>query len=298
MSCIQPLQAWEVADVSTGEVSIVFKMGLPGFVFNRQLQLPCGQCSFCRRTRSRDWAARCLYEASLYEKNCFVTLTYDESHLPADGSLKKKHFQDFMKRLRSRHSDRTIRFFQCGEYGPRLLRPHYHALLFNFDFDDKYFWKEIHGENYFRSNELESLWTFGFSLIGSVSFGSASYVASYITKKITGKLASKYYGSRLPEYCQMSTDPGLAMGWYNRWKRDVFPSDEIIIKGMSFKPPRYFDKLLEKEKPAVLEKIKQKRLIKAEKLKPEQTYQRRKARLGVFLAEQKRKKRSYENGSI
>lgn len=67
-----------------------------------ELKIPCGRCIGCRLNRSQGWAVRITHEASLYDRNCFITLTYDEKHLPQDGSLVKKHFQDFMKRLRKR----------------------------------------------------------------------------------------------------------------------------------------------------------------------------------------------------
>lgn len=45
-------------------------------------EIPCGQCIGCRLDKSREWATRCALEMGLYEKNCFVTLTYDDDHLP------------------------------------------------------------------------------------------------------------------------------------------------------------------------------------------------------------------------
>ena len=69
--------------------------------------------------------------------NSFVTLTYDDDHLPEYNSLNYKHFQDFMKRLRKSHNG--VRFYMCGEYGEDFSRPHYHALLFNCFFPDRSF---------------------------------------------------------------------------------------------------------------------------------------------------------------
>ena len=77
---------------------------------------------------------RCLHEASLYDNNCFITLTFNDEYVMP--SLDKSIFQKFMKRLRRMFPDARIRYFMCGEYGDKLSRPHYHACLFGFDFPD------------------------------------------------------------------------------------------------------------------------------------------------------------------
>jgi hypothetical protein len=92
MACYHPIGAYQ----KRAGGPVYFKndgAGMP-------LQLPCGQCVGCKLERSRQWAVRCMHEASLYENNCFVTLTLDDDHLPSDGSLDKDIFQRFMKRLR------------------------------------------------------------------------------------------------------------------------------------------------------------------------------------------------------
>ena len=143
MPCFHPLTAYQSSD---GSISFVERKG--GDIV-RSLSLPCGQCVGCRLERSRQWAMRCMHEASLYSRNCFITLTYNNEHLPSDNSLQYPDFQKFMKRLRKRFNgvDRSanpdsndqfpIRFYMCGEYGETFGRPHYHACLFNFDFPDK-----------------------------------------------------------------------------------------------------------------------------------------------------------------
>ena len=130
--------------------------------YTDSFELPCGQCIGCRLEYSRQWAIRCMHEASLYEDNCFITLTYDQDHLPHDRSLNKSHFQKFMKRLRKRFGG-GIRFYHCGEYGERTRRPHYHACIFNFDFSDKKLFKIVNNHRLYTSEQLEELWPFGFS---------------------------------------------------------------------------------------------------------------------------------------
>lgn len=232
------------------------------------INLPCGRCIGCRLERSRQWAVRCTHEASLYVENSFITLTYNDEHLPAGGTLVKKDHQDFMKRLRWRFGD-GIRFFNCGEYGERFQRPHYHTCLFNFDFPDKRPWRKTRaGFQIWRSRALEELWTFGNSEIGSVSFESAAYVARYITKKVTGERgwwakggewhpgASEFYGGRQPEYCTMSRRPGIAKPWLTRHGfSDMYPSDFLTLRGRKMRPPRYYDSQFELVYPSDYEKV-------------------------------------------
>ena len=90
------------------------------------IQVPCGKCLECRIQHARAWADRCVVEAKQYDDNYFVTLTYDDAHLPAKNSLVPDDLQKFMKRLRKHFPNNKIRFFACGEYGDTSWRPHYH----------------------------------------------------------------------------------------------------------------------------------------------------------------------------
>lgn len=94
------------------------------------VQVPCGKCLECRIQHARDWADRCVIEAKQYKYNYFVTLTYDDAHLPERNSLNPKDLQLFLKRLRKRFKGVKIRFLASGEYGSSF-RPHYHLILFN-----------------------------------------------------------------------------------------------------------------------------------------------------------------------
>jgi len=254
--CYHPIDGFRGADGS-----LVFSRskgtGLP-------MRVPCGRCIGCRLERSRQWAVRCMHEASLHDQNSFVTLTYDDDHLPPGASLRKADFQKFMKRLRKRVG--RVRFFHCGEYGEELLRPHYHALLFGYDFGDKTLWAERGGNPTFRSVELESLWPVGHSEIGAVTFESAAYVARYCLKKVSGKLAAAHYErvdvesgelfQAEPEYATMSRRPGIGRGWIEKFSSDVYPSDELVIRGHASKPPRYYDTFFAEQDPEGFSRIK------------------------------------------
>lgn len=203
---------------------------------------------------------RCLHEAKLYEGNAFITLTYDEANLPAGGQLEYAAFQRFMKRLRKEYAPNRVRFYMCGEYGPQLQRPHFHACLFNIDFADKEYWAELpSGGKLFRSKTLERLWPYGFSSVGEVNFETAAYVARYCMKKITGKNAKYYYGDKIPEFNHMSLKPGIGREFLEKWESDIYPNDYVIINGTKVKPPKYYDKIIKKNKPEIFEEMQMER---------------------------------------
>lgn len=248
------------------------------------IKLPCGQCIGCRLERSRQWAVRCVHEASLYEKNCFITLTYDERSLPRDGSLVLEHFQKFMKRLRSRF-EHKIRFYHCGEYGEEFGRPHYHAILFNHDFSDKELVCYSGSEPLYQSKTLQELWPYGLSRIGSVSFESAAYVARYCTKKVTGKSALAHYNridyftgevlcEKKPEYATMSRRPGIGRDWLKKFYPDVYPHDSFHINGKEVRPPKFYDTQFELLDPVQFELVKARRLEEQRLAASDNSYER------------------------
>lgn len=282
MPCFRPLTGYRAieANQKTGKYPIVFDYK-KGYI-DMKVNLPCGQCIGCRLERSRQWATRCVHEAQLYKDNCFITLTYNDKNLPENGSLQKGDFVKFMKRLRKKcakgfnytqngevkHFQQPdgIRFYQCGEYGENLGRPHYHACIFNFDFPDKYVWTVKEGIQYYRSPILENLWDYGYSSIGAVSFESAAYVARYILKKITGEKSKDHYQDKTPEYTTMSRRPGLGKDWYKKYgETDVIPTDSIIIRGKKCKVPKFYDHIYELTNPDEYGKLKTRRAREARK---------------------------------
>lgn len=305
MPCYHPLLGYRSLSINpSGKRSIVFNKN-QGFA-DMPVELPCGQCIGCRLDRSRQWAIRCVHEASLYENNCFITLTYNDENLPKDNSLCVEHFQLFMKKLRKKYG-KGIRYFHCGEYGENFGRPHYHACIFNFDFRDKKVLKTLQdGTNYYVSEKLNELWEYGFTMIGDVTFESAAYVARYITKKITGKNAFEHYNKinyetgeiiaeRRPEYVTMSRKPGIGKPWLDKFSTDVYPEDYIVLRGKKLKPPKYYNAQYEKVYPSDYEKIKNRRIVNAKK----HFYNNTRDRLTVRETIQKYKfnllKRNYEN---
>lgn len=252
--------------------------------------VPCGSCIGCRVDKSREWALRCVHEASLYDENCFITLTYSPEHLPPNGSLVKSDFQKFMKRLRKNHcgkepifdetgfAEYPIRYFHCGEYGEEFSRPHHHALLFNFNFDDREVIKSTAEATHYYSETLEKLWGLGMCSLGDCTYSSAAYVARYCTKKLTGDAAAEHYiryddeGQPFyiePEYITMSRRPGIGKRWFDEFKEDIYKKDHYVHEGKIHSAPDYYDKVLGATDPDRLRLLKTERRIKAETLQPE-----------------------------
>lgn len=192
MPCFKPLDAWRPRE-STGSKKLIFLYNPKTCESTTPIQVPCGQCVGCRLERSRQWAIRCVHESKLHKDNCFITLTYNDANLPSDKSLHYYDFQCFMKRLRKQYPGSKIRYYMCGEYGENFGRPHFHACIFGFNFDDLKLWKVQNKQKLYRSKKLEKLWDKGHSSVGTVTFESAAYVARYIMKKVTGDAAKNHY---------------------------------------------------------------------------------------------------------
>lgn len=266
----------------TGKRSVVFDISL-GFK-DKPVELPCGTCVGCRLDKSRQWAARCVHESKAYDENAFVTLTYEDDRLPEDGSLRPRDFVLFMKRLRKKFGA-GVRFFQCGEYGEKLQRPHHHALLFNCSFPDLVFYRnsETGSGTLYTSRVLEGLWGHGFCTVGAVTAQSAGYIARYALKKVFGPGAESHYRGRVPEYLTMSRRPGIGAAWFSRYWRDWYPSDEVIVEGSPIKPPRFYDDLVERVDPALLRSVKRKR-VEAQLASPDNSGARLLVREAVKMA--------------
>lgn len=260
------------------------------------LQIACGQCIGCRLERSKDWALRCIHEAQMHKKKCFVTLTYDDKHLPPDRSLDYRHYQLFMKRLRKsawqgmnqensecradRHKGKfgtdnaVIRFYMGGEYGDQYGRPHYHAILFGVDFGDKvYHGKTPAGSKIYVSATLDKLWGKGYASIGDVTFESAAYVARYIMAKKTGDEEKHYYNiidpetgeihKRKKEFNNMSRRPGIGAAWMEKFHSDIYTTGKAVVRNAKTNPPRYYDKIYKNIDELALEGIQYARLVEA-----------------------------------
>lgn len=280
MACFTPLPAFK------GELNPkTFKMKmivLPRTEENLSLyslRIPCNKCSGCRLEYSRQWAIRCMHESQMHDKSAFITLTYNDEFLPANASLDYSDWTNFMKRLRFRLAPLKIRFYMGPEYGELNGRPHYHALIFGYDFPDKLLFKKSNELPLYTSALLSDLWScpetkrsMGFCSVGSVTFESAAYVARYMMKKVKGEDPTGRYWTDpddqgvitpiAPEKARMSRMPGIAKDWFDTfYESDVKDSDYVILNNKKVRPPKYYDTLLERIDPVALEAIKEQRTL-------------------------------------
>lgn len=306
MACFHPLKGFRALDRNeSGKYSITFNP-TKGYT-DLPLTIPCGQCIGCRLERSRQWAIRCVHEASLHDRNCFITLTFNDENLDKQKSLNKKDFQDFMKRFRKK-TGLKIRYFHCGEYGTNYSRPHHHAAIFGYDFPDKTLHRDNGEIQLYTSKILSELWPYGYHTIGDLTFDSAAYVARYITKKITGDHAIWHYNDidtttgeiineRIPEYTTMSRRPGIGKKWLEKYTTDIYNFDHVILNGKELKPPKYYDKIYMESHPEEFEKIKVDRKHKNLQALANQTTERLEVREQCAkLNMRDKQKRSYEDG--
>lgn len=252
--------------------------------FDHVQTICCGQCFECRMKRSREWAVRCMHEASLHDTNYFVTLTYNDWHLPigeflssetpgevVDVTLRRCDVVSFIKRYRE-YERRTfgntnIKVFYCGEYGDLTKRPHYHVILFGITpLSDRYLWRKKDNFLYYRSSVLEDLWSDKYGNIGNVEFSDVSfetcaYTARYVLKKQLGESRKEIleYAETvdLPlqeePFIGMSRRPGIGKAYYDLHKGEIYDDDSVQyqrqFKLFSSKPPRYYDKLYDIDDP-------------------------------------------------
>lgn len=235
--------------------------------FEDGILVNCGQCISCRIRRKREWSLRCAHEASMYEQNSFITLTYNDDNLPEDLSLNKHHCTQFMKDLRAELYPRKIRFYMAAEYGSptddeikrdlsQIGRPHYHYLIFNWIPDDlKYLRVGKKGDKYYSSPTVEKAWGHkGFVVVGTLTPESASYTAGYCTKKITGTEAEEHYTRIhpitgkichvLPEFQRQSQ--GIGAPWVDKYASDL-QKGFLTFDGKTYPIPRYYLKRLSKK---------------------------------------------------
>jgi hypothetical protein len=235
----------------------------------------------------------------MHDESCFITLTYDDDCLPFGETLVKKDFQDFMKRARKKFG--KMRYYHCGEYGETTHRPHYHALLFGFRPPDPILFSTSGEFPLYESPTLTETWGLGFATFGDVTFDTAAYCSRYTTKKITGDPAKTHYEwidpetgeivDRLPEYSTMSRRPGIGMPWLERYGRDAYEKDQVILNGRPMPPPRAYDKVFEHTNPEMFLTLKRHRKRNAIRVTNRPTD--RQLRAGSIFSAQKLKKRDF-----
>ena len=214
------------------------------------VDVPCGQCIWCRLDSSRQKTVRLTHELDYWDVSSFITLTYGNdnlvfasSGLPTLTKGQHGHMTLFFKRLRKHFKSKPLKYFQCAEYGDRTSRPHYHVILFGEDFSHD---RQLVSSNpdLYYSPLLDRLWSHGGCRIGTVTWDSVSYVADYCVKKLTGDQGAIAYDSvgLVPPFATSSE--GIGKQWITDWLYDVYPRDFLVVRGHKQRPPRYYDDFL------------------------------------------------------
>lgn len=261
------------------------------------MTVPCKHCWACQLNYSAEWATRIMCEAKKSDHNYFITLTYDEDHVPVlesmklqyddhiesienDGTWKESLYPGdvtaFIKALRKpfeRQGITGIKYFYAGEYGENTERPHYHMILMNCPLDINQFYSckvdPLHKKAHWKSKELEKYWDKGYIDVAELEWSCAAYVARYCTKKLSFDNKDIYYMSgRLPEFVRMSN--GIGMDYYEENKNQIYQHDEMVMKTVkgntgSYKPPKAFDKKMKEQDPDFFRKLQKSRQHEAER---------------------------------
>lgn len=212
-----------------------------GLGFTREV--PCGKCYPCLVNKRKEWTFRAYQELKAAFSAVFITLTYDDDHLPlADTvpTLFKRDLQLFFKRLRKENDMYQniipfdlnnpqkrfkLTYYAVGEYGPRTERPHYHILLFN-----------LHPDLY---PAIDKKWPDGHVKIGKVNSNSIQYVTGYVLTK------RSFYEQKENEFALISKGFGkeyMKNALHHLKSKDLFVINQ---KGKKQSLPRYYrDKIL------------------------------------------------------
>lgn len=204
--------------------------------YKELVTVACGKCLECLSKYSTEWSFRIYLEAQLHKEVSFITLTYDNEHLPENGSLVRRDIQLFIKRLRKYVQPAKFRIFYCGEYGSKGGRPHFHLITFGYTPSDKVFFFNSDGHPVYKSAEVSEIWKNGFVSVEDVTLDSAKYASKYMQK------LQKIPAGHIKPFTGMSNRPGIG---YYALDLTWLDSDSIWINGKRINIPRYYLKVLE-----------------------------------------------------
>jgi len=184
----------------------------------------------CKVQRSKEWALRLEHELSYHQYASFITLTYDDEHLPESKSLNKRDVQLWLKKLRKEVEPEKLKYYCAGEYGELNGRPHYHLIIFGLGKKDE----EL----------MNKHWRHGYIYVGTVTYDSCRYVADYLQKRYYGEEYIKsIYGDRLQPYAVMSQKIGKQYCLDNR--KTIVQELTCTKNGEPVGIPRYYKKVLD-----------------------------------------------------
>lgn len=227
----------------------------------------CGSCLECRVASRKEKAVTLHHESRYWKEASFVTLTYNDTHLPKNESVNSEDPAQFVKDLRKyicrdsgcaddrRRSCRgwcpKIKTFGCAEYGPKLSRPHYHLIIFGFQFPDlshpKLSSNDFSKKKWFtyRSKICAEIWGKGFVEIGNLEPAAAEYVCGYTTKKITGEKKRDWYKGKRPEGI-VCASKGIGFKYVEQYKDFLLRNGLVSFRKSKIPLPRKYKRLLKK----------------------------------------------------
>lgn len=196
----------------------------PIYLEKQNMFVNCRKCAECKMARAKEWAVRLYSEMKSNPIACFISLTYKDP----PKTLVKADLQNFIKRLRK---DYQLKYFACGEYGDKYLRPHFHAILFGVNFTDKkLFSKSAKGKDIWISDTLTKYWPDGIHTIQECNFATMIYTSLYAQKD--KKILPD---GLLPEFNLFSK--GLGNDYLISKIDTYLETDQVYIDGHSYKIP-------------------------------------------------------------
>ena len=155
------------------------------------VEVPCGHCYQCKKTRAKEWAFRLMCEQLDHKSAIFITLTYAPEFItnvpyappPYYATLYPKDLTDFFKRLRFYLGERKFRYYACGEYGGETKRPHYHCIIFSkMPGDLKETITTKKGYKQYESQIIQKIWNKGIIRISKLEKPLICYITKYMLK--------------------------------------------------------------------------------------------------------------------
>lgn len=267
--------------------------------YNKVYKVPCNSCDECLLNRAKKKAAQLMienYDRKDPSGSWFVTLTYDDNHIPYNevynkGELvsieeslppkdpylyefkkdRKKCIKPFIDNLSyyamTKYGDERPMWFYCGEYGGLTKRPHFHMIIFGLHIppEELKFYEQRDGYILYEWTKGAEIWENGFVTVGNFTAETAAYVAGYALKKQSTKTKNWYYlqQGKIPEYTGQSRYPAIGANYYEKHKEEIYETDEIYLPSamgvIKLRPISYYDTKFGIENPQKMEAIKTRR---------------------------------------
>lgn len=214
----------------------------------------CGKCYICRTTMRNIWAFRMLKELKYNDDTKFVTLTYNEEHLPFARTSPKfrdkfnlsikdrvnilvpQHISDYhaaLNKLLKKHNHRIARYYTIGEYGDLFKRSHYHEILYT----------DLPQDGTLETMVDEVWKSFGITDFEAVNTANVVYTAKHQFKVSDGTPAQNALS---PIFQRMSRyNGGIGSQYFKDYKNIISqPTFKgFTINGFRIPVPPYYKKL-------------------------------------------------------